>query len=197
MDKKLELREVDGFPNYYVGNDGNLYSDKQPSKAKKYPNGVYPIVPKLHNRGYLEYGLFGADGKRIWKLIHILVAESFLGEKPTEKHEVHHINNIKTDNRPENLQWVTRSENIYHSFHTHGRNNSVRPIYYNGKVYISIKGCAEENGLNQYSLNTSLSKMRTNGKTETKHKGKVLKYATNQKISAICVLSDLEILQKD
>jgi hypothetical protein len=40
---------------------------------------------------------------------HILVAEATLGRPITRKEEVHHINSVKTDNRPENLQVLTAS----------------------------------------------------------------------------------------
>jgi hypothetical protein len=54
--------------------------------------------------------------RHMW--IHRLVASAFLEPQPTPKHEINHINGIKTDNRPENLEWVTRSENVKHAFDT-------------------------------------------------------------------------------
>lgn len=43
--------------------------------------------------------------------VHILVAESFL-DKPADKTEVHHINHNRSDNRADNLRWVTRLEQM-------------------------------------------------------------------------------------
>jgi hypothetical protein len=44
--------------------------------------------------------------------IHRIVATAFHGEPPTKKHVVDHIDTNKQNNRPDNLRWVTRLENI-------------------------------------------------------------------------------------
>jgi len=44
--------------------------------------------------------------------VHRLVAEAFLGQRPFNKAEIRHLNDVCTDNRVENLAWGTRSENI-------------------------------------------------------------------------------------
>ena len=66
------------------------------------------LAPVQHRNGYLFVSL--SKGTTKIYAIHRLVAETFLG-KSEGKTEVNHINEIKTDNRAENLEWVTKSEN--------------------------------------------------------------------------------------
>jgi hypothetical protein len=47
-------------------------------------------------------------------LVHQLVAKEFI-DNPEKKIQVNHINCVKTDNRKENLEWVTNYENYIHS----------------------------------------------------------------------------------
>ena len=54
-------------------------------------------------------------GKYKRVLIHRLVAVAFI-TNPSEKAEVNHINGNKLDNRVENLEWVSREENIRHAY---------------------------------------------------------------------------------
>lgn len=44
--------------------------------------------------------------------VHRIVATAFLGEAPTKGHVVDHIDTNRQNNRPSNLRWVTRLENI-------------------------------------------------------------------------------------
>lgn len=55
--------------------------------------------------------------------VHRLVTEAFLGPPPSPRHEVNHKNCVRHDNRIDNLEWVTRSENVLHSIAMGGRAN--------------------------------------------------------------------------
>lgn len=79
---------------------------------------VFGRIRKLsdHAMGYKSVSLWKA-GKGRTHLVHRLVAEAFLG--PVPKYcEVNHKNGDKTDNRVENLEYVTRPHNIQHAMAT-------------------------------------------------------------------------------
>lgn len=66
--------------------------------------------------GYQQVCLM-VDKKRNPMYVHRLVAMAYI-ENPYNKPQVNHINGIKHDNRVDNLEWVTCSENIKHAFDT-------------------------------------------------------------------------------
>ena len=70
---------------------------------------------KPHSAGYLSVSLSDGNGIIHDALVHRLVCAAFHGECADGKPCVNHINGIKTDNRPENLEWCSRSENNRHA----------------------------------------------------------------------------------
>lgn len=71
------------------------------------------LNPWVRRDGYLGVDLY-ENGKSKSFLAHRLILIAFIGMRVGKK-ECNHINGLKTDNRLENLEWVTRSENNLHS----------------------------------------------------------------------------------
>ena len=67
------------------------------------------------NDGYLQVTLW-QNGKGKSFPVHRLVALNFL-KNDNDSNIVNHINGIKVDNRLENLEWCSHSENNYHAVH--------------------------------------------------------------------------------
>ena len=73
------------------------------------------LKPNLMNHGYVCVHLYsGGRSTRVVKTIHQLVAQIFV-PNPYAYREVNHKNFLKRDNRAENLEWVTRKENVMHA----------------------------------------------------------------------------------
>ena len=67
-----------------------------------------------NGRGYANITLI-KNGNKFKTVIHRLVAKAFI-PNPENKPEVNHINGNKRDNRLDNLEWCTSSENRKHEF---------------------------------------------------------------------------------
>lgn len=87
-------------------------------KTTASPNGYYPVGHVLSNHllGRNGFGVsLTVNGQRKGKTVARLIAEAFHG-LPLPDREVNHKNGNRLDNRPENLEWVTASENVLHAY---------------------------------------------------------------------------------
>lgn len=129
----MELwKDIQGFEGLYqVSNMGNVRSfdrvievERNGITMKQHRKGkVLRQLPRKH--GYLAVFLYKSDGKRTHESVHRLVASAFC-ERKKEATEVNHKNEIKTDNRAENLEWITHKENTNYGTAKERRNQTCR-----------------------------------------------------------------------
>jgi hypothetical protein len=90
--------------NYVVSSYGRVMNYKTEKILKLNPH---------HNRGYLKVGL-RKNGKQYTINVHRLIARTFI-PNPKNKREVNHKDTNKSNNRVNNLEWMTGKENTRHS----------------------------------------------------------------------------------
>lgn len=108
MDKEVWC-DVKGFEGkYQVSNCGRIKSlnYNHTGKAKI-------LRPVKTRNGYMQIGLV-KNGERKWYKVHRLVLSAFSPVADMDELQVNHINEIKADNRLENLEWCTCKDNCNH-----------------------------------------------------------------------------------
>lgn len=95
------IKQIQNSKNYFITTDGEVYRGHRKLSTGKGDH-------------YRKVRIRYKDGTYRDELVHRLVAKEFI-PNPDNKEYVNHINGIKSDNRVENLEWVTPSENNLHA----------------------------------------------------------------------------------
>lgn len=165
-----EWKDIPGFEGLYQAS--NLGRIKSLERFKKGKNDCLVSVkerilkPRIDRYGYYQVVLCKNSIKKAY-LVHRLVFEAFNGSIP-EGLQVNHINEIKTDNRLENLNLMTCKENI-----NWGKRNKT--------VSIKLTNGKKSKPVLQYDLNDNLVKEYPSIRQVERETG-----FANQHISACC-----------
>lgn len=98
-------KQIEDFPDYYVHSDGYVISRKNGKERRMIGGSTghgYPQVTMRHN------------GVQVQRLLHRLVAEHFI-DRIDGANQVNHKDGDKTNNRADNLEWVSAKQNMAHS----------------------------------------------------------------------------------
>jgi len=148
------LVAIKDYENYFINRNGEIYSLQGKKKLRK-------LKPYHQSNKYLTV-YFMKNGKKNAKTVHRLLAMTFLENNDPDKCEVDHINRIKTDNRLDNLRWVTRKVNAtnklpkgticyikelnvkcYRARYNH-YNNETKEIYRRSKYFSSLQEAEDQ-----------------------------------------------------
>ena len=114
------------FDGYKACSDGFIYSTHNWRGA---PIRKMKGIESEH--GYLRVTLKTSKNNNRRLPVHVLICSSFHGIKPSENHEVRHLDGDRKNNKPENLAWGTKSENAIDrsshglKFGRHGNNQKL------------------------------------------------------------------------
>lgn len=132
-------KDVDGYGGRYaISNYGRIKSYAQDRKNGKIKTGFFTA------KGYKSFLLYDGNGGSKTYPIHRLVASAFI-ENPGNLPQVNHIDEDKTNNRADNLEWCTNDYNVNYGSRNEraGKSNECCPTT-STKVYsVDINGDRE------------------------------------------------------
>lgn len=120
-----EWKDIAGYAGLYqISNAGRIRAYSKMRGPVRLRARI--LKTRINQHGYIQKTLVNENGRKTWD-IHRLVAMAFI-PNPENKPCVDHINTDKTDNRVENLRWVTYSENAMNPITNARQRKRIGPL---------------------------------------------------------------------
>lgn len=158
-------KQIPNYEGYEASNMGNIRSFI--NNASKIINEPHILKQITNEKGYKRVQIRNKTIRKIW-FVHRLVALAFIGDSDLQ---INHKNGIKKDNTIDNLEYVTQSENLKHSYQIgirckKGHNHHMNKLTEKQAIAIKYK----EVGLNKdiakkYNVSASLICLIKKGKS--------------------------------
>ncbi len=142
-DEEPIVKDIDGFPDYEIDSFGGITSYKSGS-----PRRIKPCVD--HGR-YAKVVLSDGDGRHHNKLLHRLLAESFI-PNPEGYPIVRHYDDDPHNNDLSNLMWGTAKDNADDRSRNERTAHKKVYCYETDTVYSSVKEASEDLGIRPSSI---------------------------------------------
>lgn len=152
------MKQIQDFEDYFITEEGDIYSLKTGTLVK--------LKPWLDGKKRYFMITLCKNGTKTKKLIHRLVAMAFI-ENPNGLPEVNHKNHNSLDNSKDNLEWVTRQQNMAHCFEKHSQIRNFREceLFFKGEKVGDFKSIAAAARYAQENFNASYYSLIRNLKT--------------------------------
>ena len=114
-------KHIEGYEDYEISSLGRVKSLARLTTTKNRSVPERLLKPNVM-RGYRCVTIRKDNNVKVFR-IHRLVIEHFGEKQPSEEYQVNHIDGDKSNNRIDNLEWVTPRENTLHAINTGLRHN--------------------------------------------------------------------------
>ena len=152
---------IEDFEKYYaISNFGRVYSMPRTSwnGCGYKQEGDKFLKLKDNGNGY-KYVWLHKNNKATQKYIHRLVAEHFL-DNPNKHKQINHKNGKKNDNRLQNLEWCSVSQNILHRYNVLEKNKRRIMCVETGEIFSTCKEADIKLGVASGSVSKIIRNLR-------------------------------------